>query len=169
MTRYTTVLFKTIALPSTRPSVSTLLHEAQHIDDFIKYPWLQAAYLLPQLLVPVAVGLALGVAWWWWAVAVILLLAPSPARAWIERRGYTVTLACAIAQGRVIDEDYFDWLVSQFTSPTYLFMWPFPGQVRAYFKELAADMSAPARTRFLPPWAEEAFAIFERDSPASFA
>jgi hypothetical protein len=163
MTRYTTVIGKTIATPSKRVSTPVLMHEAQHIEDL---NWLlRIAYLLPNALAP----LALLSIWYshWWLLCAAFLVCPSPGRAWAELRGYTVSLAAQYRHtGGNVPATYITWLTSQFTGPTYLWMWPFKGWVTRYFnkriEELrhAREHHSPGK---LPLWAYKAVADLHPD------
>lgn len=145
MTRYTTVLGKTIYFPSRdfvkknpMARLITLAHEYQHVRDSSRLSFLIFAlvYLSPQILAPLMLFFCF-LYWWLGILLFILFLTPLPAygRMLIEKRGYVMTL---FAFNEIYLERNLDFktrkelLLSKvskinknFTSSDYYFMWPF--------------------------------------------
>lgn len=118
MTRYTTVIGRTVYLPSRWAEMSeldrviVLRHEAVHLAQFARYGLLGTSLLYLFPIFPM--GLAAG-------------------RAFIEWEAYRETLrATAELKGidAAADPALEQYIVSQFTSAAYAFMWPFPWHVR---------------------------------------
>lgn len=134
MTRYTTVIGRTIYLPTRWEAMSdvdrliVLRHEAVHLRQFARYGLVGTSliYLLP--IFPV--GLAAG-------------------RAFIEWEAYRETLR-ATAELRGIEAaaspELERYLVEQFTSAAYAWMWPFPGHVRGFIRAEVARLRDALRT-----------------------
>lgn len=131
LTRYHTVLGYTLWLPTRWPDSSDeartilLRHERVHLRQRRRYGMLGMAliYLLP--LFPL--GLAYG-------------------RARLEWEAYAETLrATAEVMGRQAAHDpaLHDYLVAQFTSGAYGWMWPFPATIRRWIAEVLADIDRP--------------------------
>lgn len=128
--RYTTVLGQRIYLPSRwahfgdRERYLILRHEAVHLRQFRRFgmPLMAFFYLLPFF----PVGLALG-------------------RALIEREAYReslVALAEVAGVEALDDPQQIEYIVRQFTGPAYGWMWPFPVQVRAWFRRVREELRA---------------------------
>jgi hypothetical protein len=127
LTRYTTVLGSTIYVPTSwgergdAERYITLRHEAVHLRQARRMGRIGMALLYALPILPV--GLAYG-------------------RARIEWEAYADTLRAitevhglAYARSPAVTEH----IVRQFTSAAYLWMWPFPGQVRGWIaRELEA-------------------------------
>jgi hypothetical protein len=122
MTRYTTVIGRTIYLPSRWKDMSeldrviVLRHEAVHLAQFARYGLVGTSllYLLPIFPMGLAVG-----------------------RAFIEWEAYRETLrATAELKGieAAADPALERYIVTQFTSAAYGFMWPFPGHVTRWIR-----------------------------------
>lgn len=123
MTHYTTTIGRTVYTPSGKEStrnsaVATLLHEAVHSAD-----WKLALviYLMPQSLSLLAI-LSIFFGPWWLIALLFLLPFPSYGRAYIEARGYGMTIAAFYALG---DYPHIATYVEQFTGPAYYWMMPF--------------------------------------------
>lgn len=132
LTRYHTVLGDTLWVPTRWPSSDDaqryvlLRHERVHLRQRRRYGTIGMAllYLLPIL--------PLGLAW---------------GRARIEWEAYVETLrATAEVHGLPAAEDpaLHDYLVRQFTSAAYGWMWPFPATIRRGIAETLADLRANA-------------------------
>jgi hypothetical protein len=129
-TKYTTVLGRTIYLPSAWPERSdldryvTLRHEAIHLRQFERYGTLGMALLYLFPIFPL--GLALG-------------------RARIEWEAYAETLR-ATAEVRGIeaaaDPALHEHIVRQFTSGAYGWMWPFRRKVLSWIAAEVAKLQA---------------------------
>ncbi len=118
MTRYTTVIGRTIYLPSRWGAmrdidrVIVLRHEAVHLRQFARYGivGMSLVYLFPIL----PAGLSIG-------------------RALIEWEAYRETLRATaelVGIEAAADPALEAHIVAQFTTAAYAFMWPFPGHVR---------------------------------------
>jgi hypothetical protein len=124
-----------------------VLHEAQHAKDSkaIGLPLFCFLYLFPQIIgiLGVLFGLVLAVAvplgaspWLLLGLLSLLTLLPLPAlgRAYLEMRGYTVSLAVSFWSGDLGDEgEFLDWMDDMFSGPSYYFMLPFKRVSRWYF------------------------------------
>ena len=129
LTRYITTIYPRIYVPSlpwapNRPNarISILAHEYVHLYDRKRLGWLfNVLYLSPQIFALLALG-----AFWnlWWLTALLFLLPlPSPGRAWLEYRGYRMTIA--VNWWLTGAEPNTIWLQSKFTGPDYYWMFPF--------------------------------------------
>ncbi len=130
MTRYTTVIGKTVYFPSREwlsqnrdAAAMTLCHEYVHISDEKNVGSLvfRLSYLFPQWmalfsLTSFIVGpLAL-------LFLIFLLPLPAPFRTFWELRGYAMTDAVLFRRYKQFSDD--DHLVKQFATANYYFMWP---------------------------------------------
>jgi hypothetical protein len=73
---------------------------------------------------------------WWILQSIsygILPIGPS-FRAYWEYKAYCESMRVRTELGWSVDDAYIDWLVSQFTGPAYLFMWPFKASLTKKFK-----------------------------------
>lgn len=99
----------------------TLRHEAVHLRQFRKFTMPGMALLY--LLVPLPMGLAYF-------------------RAYFEKQAYAETIRAAAevwGLDTVRDASYRDYVIGQFTGPSYGWMWPFrPGLERWYDQILAS-------------------------------
>ena len=113
MDHFTMVLGYRIYMPpaqrNTAVGYEILRHEAVHMRQFKKF-W---------LLQTISYG--------------ILPIGPS-FRAYWEYQGYCESMKVRSELGWSVDDAYIDWLVSQFTGPAYLFMWPFKASLTKKFK-----------------------------------
>ena len=99
MTRYITTIYPKVYVPELpwapdKPlgRLSILAHEYVHLKDRQRLGLLfNILYLSPQIFAL----LSLGAIWnMWWLLALLFLLPlPSPGRAWLEMRGYRMTMA----------------------------------------------------------------------------
>jgi hypothetical protein len=135
LTRYHTVLGYTLWVPSAWPRSPDearyilLRHERVHLRQRRRYGMLGIAlwYLLP--IFPI------GLAW---------------GRARIEWEAYTETLrATAEVKGleAARDPELHSYLVKQFASGAYGWMWPFPSVIRRWIAEALADIEREHGTR----------------------
>ena len=113
LTTVTTVLGYTVYMPKAQIGTDSgyviLRHEAVHMRDFKKWWYLQTiTYFIPPA-------------------------GPSMKAIW-EFRGYMETLRVWHELGWSIDDEHIDWLVSQFTTSAYLWMWPFKASLTQKFK-----------------------------------
>lgn len=134
MTRYTTVIGRTIYLPARWSEMSdvdrviVLRHEAVHLRQFARYGLFGTSFLYLFPIFPF--GLAAG-------------------RAFIEWEAYRETLrATAELKGieAAASETLERYIVEQFTSPAYAWMWPFPGQMRRRIRDEVARLREELRT-----------------------
>jgi len=134
LTRYHTVLGFTLYVPTRWPTTSDaaryvlLRHERVHLRQRRRYGAVGMAllYLLP--IFPI--GLAIG-------------------RARLEWEAYRETLrATAEVHGLAAarDPQLHDYLVAQFTSGAYGWMWPFPATIRRWIEEALAEIERTNRT-----------------------
>ena len=135
-TGYVTTLYPKVYVPELPwrekdhvAAIATLAHEYVHLKDRKKM-WLffNFLYLFPQNLAPFALLGAFGNSPLWYLCLLFLLPIPSPTRAWLEFRGYRMTLAVwALYLGRDWDSRRFiDSIVDkQFSSSAYYWMFPF--------------------------------------------
>ena len=153
MTAYVTTIYPTIYVPDwwgfqknrEREEIEILAHEYVHLYDRKHMWWLfNILYLSPQIFSLLAFGAFWNLSYLWFLLC--LLPWPSPGRAWLEFRGYRMSLA--MFYWNILKEDpenkekyytfleYYDitWIVQQFTGPAYYFMFPFKGYVERKFR-----------------------------------
>ncbi len=118
-----------------------MMHEGQHIVDnqTISRPLFSLLYVLPQALCLLPVLLVLLGLSPWLLLAAPLFLAPLPApfRAWLEYRGYCVSLAADYWSGK---EPNPEWATQYFTTGAYYFMFPFKGFMLKRFERHVASL-----------------------------
>ena len=135
-TGYVTTLYPKVYVPELPwrekdhvAAIATLAHEYVHLKDRKKM-WLffNFLYLFPQNLAAFAMLGVFGNSPLWYLCLLFLLPIPSPTRAWLEFRGYRMTLAVWSLflgpdwrPGRFIDSI----VDKQFSSPAYYWMFPF--------------------------------------------
>jgi len=129
MTRYITTIYPKVYVPELpwnpdKPTarIATLAHEYVHMSDRKRLGWLfNLLYLSPQIFAVFAIGAFFNL---WWLLALLFLLPiPSPGRAWLEFRGYRMSMAVYWwLTGREINTV---WVEQQFTSSGYYWMFPF--------------------------------------------
>ena len=159
MEDYVTTLYPMVYVPElpwdeqpVESRIITLAHEYVHLKDRKRLGWLfNILYLSPQIFALLAIG-----AFWnlWFLLALLFLLPlPSPGRAWLEWRGYRMSMALywALTGQRV---NIF-WVREQFTSSQYYWMWPFKRSLEAHILKAAEDIES---GKFLSP---EIFEILE--------
>ena len=136
LSNYVTTLGHTIYVPDDwdawHPDHAwqVLRHELVHVRQFERLGWL--GMILVYGFFPLPAGLAWG-------------------RARLEWEGYRETLR-AVAESEGIAAarapELHRHIVARFTGPDYGWMWPFPGTIRRWFREVIADLEAEA---YLPP------------------
>jgi|TARA_R110002020_G_scaffold473291_1_gene702365 hypothetical protein len=154
MTNYVSTIYPTIYVPDwwgfqknrEREEIEILAHEYVHLYDRKHMWWLfNILYLSPQIFSLLAFGAFWNLSYLWFLLC--LLPWPSPGRAWLEFRGYRMSLA--IFYWNILKEDpenkekyytfleYYDitWIVKQFTGPAYYFMFPFKSYVERKFRK----------------------------------
>ena len=135
-TGYVTTLYPKVYVPELPwrakdhvAAIATLAHEYVHLKDR-KRMWLffNFLYLFPQNLSLFALLGAFGNSPLWYLCLLLLLPIPSPTRAWLEFRGYRMTLAVwAFYLKEKLDTGQFvNSIVDRnFTSSAYYWMFPF--------------------------------------------
>ncbi|MDH5491291.1 MAG: hypothetical protein OEY14_05005 [Myxococcales bacterium] len=132
MKRYVTTLDQTIYLPSDWEGRSeaaryeVMRHEAVHLRQFrrLGLPWMAFLYLLPFF--------PLGLAW---------------GRARLEWEAYAESLRARAELAGIeaaADPEYRAYIVRQFSSSAYGWMWPFPSQVGRWIDRELATLRAQA-------------------------
>ncbi len=128
---YTTVLGRTVWLPSRawraaqspRALYLLLRHEAVHLHDMRRFPGVfQLSYAL---LLPAVVTL----------------------RAYWELRAYDESVRAVVELDGHVEDAYLEHIVSRFTGPDYLFMFPFPGVLRRHLRRVAAEATKDLRRK----------------------
>ena len=135
-TGYVTTLYPKVYVPELPwrekdhvAAIATLAHEYVHLKDR-KGMWLffNFLYLFPQNLAAFALLGAFGNSPLWYLCLLFLLPVPSPTRAWLEFRGYRMTLAVwAFYLKESLDTSrYVNSIVDRsFSGPAYYWMFPF--------------------------------------------
>ncbi len=100
----------------------TLRHEAIHLRQFRKLtlPLMALIYIL----LPLPMGLAWG-------------------RAWLEREAYAETIRAAAevwGNDAVRRLDYRNYVIDQFTGPSYGWMWPFRASLERWYDQILATL-----------------------------
>jgi hypothetical protein len=122
-------------------NLTTVAHEAVHVQDAKKNPLMGFLYLVPQVLFPIlAVGLAFVSPWFLFVALLGLLPLPAPFRFWYELRGYRMNLLIiekvyGWAKTSQAYKSEKKWYVSQMTDKWYYFAMPFKGFVEKKFDE----------------------------------
>ena len=139
--KYVTTLYPRVYVPELpwledKPisAISVLAHEYVHLKDRKKMKWLfNFLYLFPQnlsfffLLFPFSN--------WWLLCLLFLLPIPSPSRAWLEYRGYRMTLFVYEYYGLAGNlDDFVDWIAEHFVNSTYYWMFPAKGFIKNKLK-----------------------------------
>jgi hypothetical protein len=140
MTSYISVIYPRMYVPKLPwkendhySAILVLAHEWVHLSDRKRFGLLfDIGYLFPQCLAFLSL-LAPFLSVWWLLCLLFLLPIPSPTRAWLEFRGYSMTMACKWwLTGNEIN---YYWIERQFVGQWYYFMWPFKGIVRKLFEK----------------------------------
>ena len=140
MTSYISVIYPRMYVPKLPwkendhySAILVLAHEWVHLSDRKRFGFLfDIGYLFPQCLAFLSL-LAPFLSVWWLLCLLFLLPIPSPTRAWLEFRGYSMTMACKWwLTGNGIN---YYWIERQFVGQWYYFMWPFKGIVRKMFEK----------------------------------
>jgi len=139
MTGYITTLYPKVYVPelpwredSHLPAIAVLAHEWVHLHDRKRLGLIfNFLYITPQCLFPLALLGFFNP--WFFLFFLFLLPLPSPGRAWAEIRGYRMTMAVHYwLGGQKVD---LKWMVEQFVSSSYYFMWPFRGYLMKRFEK----------------------------------
>ena len=139
MTGYITTWYPYVYVPKLpwrsqnhAPAIATIAHEWVHLYDRKRMGLIfNFLYASPQILAP----FVLLAFWnlWFLLFALCLLPIPSPGRAWAEIRGYRMSIAVYYwISGQKVD---LKWIVDQFVSSSYYFMWPFRGWLMKKFQK----------------------------------
>ncbi len=130
LSQYHTTLGQRIYVPDHWEDASedsryvTLCHERIHMRQFRKFTW--PGMTLLYLLVPLPMGIAYF-------------------RARFEMEAYAESVRAAAevwGPEYVRDADYKAYLLRQFTSPSYGWMWPFRGQLERWYERALRDAGA---------------------------
>jgi hypothetical protein len=139
MTGYVTTWYPHIYVPKLpwrennhAPAIATLAHEWVHLYDRQRMGWVfNFLYMMPQCFF--IFGLLAFWNLWFLLFFLFLLPIPSPGRAWAEFRGYRMSIAVYYwLSGQKVD---LKWIVDQFVSSNYYFMWPFRGWLMKKFQK----------------------------------
>lgn len=116
-TSYITTIGTTIYAPGGLISEEVLMHELKHVDDFRRYHvWFIISYLL---LFPLGPGF----------------------RAFWEWRAYKISLYYALQGLNKVERDLtIEYVISQFTTSLYGWMWPFPNHLRRVINEFVKEL-----------------------------
>lgn len=146
MTKYITMIYPKVYVPeipwlpdSPVKRIAILAHEYVHMKDRQRMGLLfNFLYLSPQLFSL----LALGAVWnLWWLLALLFLLpVPSPGRAWLEFRGYRMTMA--INWYLIGAETNTVWIENQFTKSSYYWMMPFRGFIGSHISKALENIKS---------------------------
>tara|TARA_B100000029_G_C17570168_1_gene956335 strand:+ start:1203 stop:1871 length:669 start_codon:yes stop_codon:yes gene_type:complete len=138
-TRYITTLYPYVYVPSIpwNPDLplsrlAIMAHEYVHLMDRKRLgPIFNFLYLSPQILSLLAIN-ATFFSNWFLLFLLFLLPIPSPGRAWLEYRGYRMTLAVWFwTTGKVPEADL---VLKHFTGSGYYWMWPFEKMLKRKFE-----------------------------------
>lgn len=153
MSRYYTTLGHTIYVPDDfwedddAHTVSVLAHECMHIYRKNNLPIVyEFIYTCPQILASLSL-LALLAIWFsnWWLMALVSLVfaapIPSPGRAYIEKEGYLMSLACAYWLWGDVHYSTYTWVIKQFTGANYYWMWPYKDDLDNWFRQEMSKIS----------------------------
>jgi len=113
-------------------AIEVLAHEYVHLQDRKRLGLLfNLLYLAPQIF---SLFTLLGFINPWFFTCILFLAPwPSPGRAWLEYRGYRMSMAVTYwVHGCGLDSR---WIVSQFTGPNYYWMYPFHKVLERHLKE----------------------------------
>jgi len=130
--------------------VSLLAHEWVHLSDRKRLGGLAFTllYLSPQILSLFSILAVFDL----WFLLFLLFLAPipSPGRMWLELRAYKMSVAVTLwlSSGNIST----DFLVGQFTTGNYYFMWPFG---KSLVKKFAAHTFDLVNAKRLPDYIEQ--------------
>jgi len=126
MTGYITTIGRTIYAPHAligTPQLDDILrHEEVHVAQYEKWGFLYyLSYLFPPCILTF--------------------------RAYWELQAYYVTLQAIFDRQGYIHSNDIEWIVSQFTSSSYLFMFPFPKTIRKYLNTKKDEISKESRSQ----------------------
>ena len=141
LTNYVTTIYPKVYVPKLPwkendpiSAIATLAHEYVHLKDRKRMGYLfNFLYLFPQNLVFFSL---LGIFNPWWYLCLLCALPiPSPTRAWLEYRGYRMTLFVYEYFGAMRNfDDFTDWIAEHFTNSSYYWMFPAKGYIKNKLK-----------------------------------
>ena len=141
MTKYVTTIYPKVYVPRLPfkendpiSAIATLAHEYVHLKDRKKMGFLfNFLYLFPQNLVFFSL---LGIFNPWWYLCLLCALPiPSPTRAWLEYRGYRMTMFVYEHFGAMRNiDDFIDWIAEHFSNSTYYWMFPAKSYIKNKLK-----------------------------------
>ena len=146
MTKYVTTIYPKVYVPelpwklsnwdegSSISAMATLAHEYVHLKDRKRMGLLfNFLYLFPQNLVFFSL---LGVFNPWWYLCLLCALPiPSPTRAWLEYRGYRMTMFVYEHFGAMRNiDDFVDWIAEHFVNSSYYWMFPAKSYIKNKLK-----------------------------------
>ncbi len=138
MTTVTTTLYPRVYVPAAWTNYSSLVkceilaHEYVHLKDRENFKLLfEYAYLFPQILSLLSIGAFWNFSFIWFSL--FLLPFPAPGRAWLEFRGYRMSMAAYYwLTGKTYNVDFMGEI---FAGPSYYFMFPFRALVNRWSRE----------------------------------
>lgn len=149
MTDFTTTVYPNVYMPrsqweNARVKFEILTHEFVHLLNAKKkgvFLW-GFAYLLPQILAPLALLSLLAIPfsnWWLLNLSWLVLAGPLPAyfRMKEELEGYTMSMLVTM---HLYDQDGIDFIGPQFYASGYYFMWPFKKSIIKRLKNERNDL-----------------------------
>ena len=146
MTKYVTTIYPKVYVPesfwklanwkqgSGISAIATLAHEYVHLKDRKRMGYLfNFLYLFPQNLVFFSL---LGIFNPWWYLCLLCALPiPSPTRAWLEYRGYRMTMFVYEHFGAMRNiDDFVDWIAEHFVNSSYYWMFPAKSYIKNKLK-----------------------------------
>ena len=141
LTNYVTTVYPKVYVPKLPwkendpiSAIATLAHEYVHLKDRKRMGYLfNFLYLFPQNLVFFSL---LGIFNPWWYLCLLCALPiPSPTRAWLEYRGYRMTLFVYEYFGAMRNiDDFTDWIAEHFTNSSYYWMFPAKSYIKNKLK-----------------------------------
>jgi len=141
LTNYVTTIYPKVYVPEIPwkeddpiSATATLAHEYVHLKDRKRMGFLfNFLYLFPQNLVFFSL---LGIFNPWWYLCLLCALPiPSPTRAWLEYRGYRMTLFVYEHYGAImVFDDFIDWIAEHFTNSSYYWMFPAKSFIKSKLK-----------------------------------
>lgn len=159
MERYTTTIGSSVYFPDRAkferlPDWDTFAHEGVHMRDSKRWPvWYELSYLFPQCLGALAFVAIAGI-WWrpalWFLVFLVALLPwPAPGRVFWERRGYLMSIVCAILERGTLwvqSPAFQEWMADHYTTGDYYWMHRFwPGARARVERWIRADVERAIR------------------------
>lgn len=106
--------------------ITSICHEYVHLLDRKKM-WIlfDFLYLSPQIFMLGFLLIFITGNFWWLLALLFLSPVPSIGRTWIEFRGYRMSIAIRYWLTGKLDDSYIEYIISQFTTRSYYWMFPF--------------------------------------------